>query len=117
MNGVPTGAGNYPPGVTDADPHFGALDDFTSEHPRAERVTVCDDCGRTCYTGELAKQLAQIERLGERLDPGAEVPAGECMCGALAYLLAEELAPRHFSDEELHYDPAELIDPHTEGDL
>jgi hypothetical protein len=79
MIGVPTGAGNYPPGVTDADPHFDALDEFTSEHPRAERITVCDDCGRTCYTGELAKQLAQIERLGERLDPGAEVPAGDAI--------------------------------------
>ena len=32
-------------------------------------------------------RLAQPEELWERLDPGSEVPAGECPdCGALAYL-------------------------------
>lgn len=33
MSGVPTGAGNLPPGVTDNDPHFEGEDDL------------CDDCG------------------------------------------------------------------------
>ena len=29
--GVPTGAGNYPPGVTDNDPHFDGEDEYDEE--------------------------------------------------------------------------------------
>lgn len=48
----------------------------------------CDNCD---WTGdsedETVKTLVQVHHLGERLDPGSEVPAGECPeCGAFVYL-------------------------------
>ncbi|HEV8177677.1 MAG TPA: hypothetical protein VGP44_08320 [Gemmatimonadales bacterium] len=49
-----------------------------------EPLTECDNCRRRCPEGELIEP----SHLWERLDPGAEVPAGECPeCGALAYLV------------------------------
>ena len=47
----------------------------------------CADCGRLWPRGEFPGDIASIEDLYERLDPGSEVPAGECPeCGALCYL-------------------------------
>lgn len=71
---VPTGAGNYPPGVTDADPHFG---------PDPDALPECDYCGAgpgepcapSCHTqtdGEPDVYLDDRERYGERperIDP------------------------------------------------
>lgn len=42
----------------------------------------CGDCGAICTVDDLAKSL-----FPERLDVGGEVPAGECECGALAYVV------------------------------
>lgn len=48
---------------------------------------VCDNCGNRCRLSELVP-LAEVDRLGERIEPGEEVPAGECRkCGALAHLI------------------------------
>lgn len=53
---------------------------------RDRMPAVCDDCGHRCAQDEL-KQLAEIDDLGQRLNAGCEVPAGECPhCGSLAYL-------------------------------
>ena len=47
-------------------------------------LTKCDNCGRKSDT---FKPLSEVEDLHLRLDPGSEVPAGECLkCGALVYL-------------------------------
>lgn len=49
----------------------------------------CDNCGRD---NDNCKPLALASRLGERLDPGSEVPVGECVCcGAFVY--GEESSP------------------------
>lgn len=40
--GVPTGAGNYPPGVTDNDPHF---DSDPDEEPEYDEEWACTWCG------------------------------------------------------------------------
>lgn len=53
----------------------------------------CDNCD---WSGRL-DQLGIIKDAHERLDPGSEMPAGECPeCGALAYLitLPKHLPPR-----------------------
>lgn len=43
-----------------------------------------------CEAEWQESQLAAPHRLWERLDPGSEVPAGECPeCGSLAYLVKE----------------------------
>lgn len=58
-------------------------------------MTVCADCAKETALDSLAKALFQCAGLSERLDPGSEVPAGECECGAFAYLIpthGEQLA-------------------------
>jgi|ERR1051325_1522177 hypothetical protein len=52
-----------------------------------DRLTRCDNCGAECTESELAKSLHEMDGLPERLDPGSEVPAGECACGACAYIV------------------------------
>ena len=48
-----------------------------------ERPVKCDDCE---WTG-LGRELNAVIDIQERIDPGAEVPAGECpKCSALAYV-------------------------------
>jgi hypothetical protein len=43
---------------------------------------VCDNCGHYCAD----EDLKNAKDLGQRLDPGSVVPAGECpKCGALSY--------------------------------
>ena len=52
----------------------------------SKTITVeCDDCGWTGAASDLARQLADVPKLGERLDVGGLVPAGECKCGALCF--------------------------------
>lgn len=47
----------------------------------------CDNCD---WIGP-ATQVDDIQDPGERLDPGSEVPVGECPeCGCLAYLVDGE---------------------------
>jgi hypothetical protein len=47
------------------------------------RLTVCDNCLRQW----VEEELGEIEHPEARIDPGSEVPAGECPeCGALCYL-------------------------------
>ena len=49
----------------------------------SDRPVRCDDCE---WTG-LGHMLNQVSDIEERIDPGAEVPAGQCpKCGALAYV-------------------------------
>lgn len=50
-------------------------------------MTECDNCGRRVLLEDLLRQLEDIEDLRQRISPGCEVPAGECPCGALAYLV------------------------------
>lgn len=38
----------------------------------------CSNCGWEGLTSQLATQLEDCEDLGNRLEPGGEVPAGEC---------------------------------------
>lgn len=50
-------------------------------------LTRCDDCGAEVPQDDLEKSLYEIDSLEDRLDAGSEVPAGECGCGAFAYLV------------------------------
>lgn len=72
------------------------------------------ECGNCDWTGddsmdELGNQtagglipLCDVEDFTERIDPGSEVPAGECPeCGALAYLVEK--------DNQYHKPPRVLI--------
>src|SRR5512147_1201426 len=54
------------------------------------KMTRCADCGAETPEDQLAKPLCECESLTERLDPGSKVPAGECQCGAFAYLITAE---------------------------
>lgn len=46
----------------------------------------CDNCNKA-HAPEDCKTLAECSRVFERLDPGSEVPAGECPdCGAFVYV-------------------------------
>ncbi len=54
----------------------------------ADTWTRCDNCDSRWPKD----QLAPADDLEGRLDPGSEVPAGECPeCGALAYLVVSPL--------------------------
>lgn len=49
-------------------------------------IAACDNCGSVTEADDLVP-LDEVPDLGERLEPGSVVPAGECReCGALAYL-------------------------------
>ena len=53
--------------------------------------TKCANCGETT-TQEDIRPLYELPNLYERLDPGSEVPAGECReCGAFVYLIPQEV--------------------------
>lgn len=50
----------------------------------------CDNCGFVCDEDELGAGLSDTPDLGERLEPGSVVPAGECpKCGCLSYVMEE----------------------------
>lgn len=51
------------------------------------RPVKCGNCAWTGYDGdEGMDDLTHCKALGERLDPGCTVPAGECVeCGAFVY--------------------------------
>lgn len=48
---------------------------------------LCDNCGST---NAPARALVDCMNLAQRLDPGSVVPAGECQCGSLTYLVTED---------------------------
>lgn len=51
-----------------------------------DRTATCDNCGGQ-FDLDLIVPLESCRDLGERLDPGSVVPAGECPeCGAFCYL-------------------------------
>ena len=51
------------------------------------KMCKCDNCLWTGTEEELGTPLKDCKDLGQRLDPGSVVPAGECPdCGCLAYL-------------------------------
>lgn len=51
-------------------------------------AVACDNCDWSGVESDLDATLESVPHLCERLDPGSEVPAGECPeCGALAYLV------------------------------
>ena len=51
-----------------------------------KRPVKCADCGWTGHDDKGMKALRYCDALGERLDPGCVVPAGECdECGAFVY--------------------------------
>jgi hypothetical protein len=74
--------------------YWGRPDDATVLAPSVEAaadLARCDDCGKVSPLAELKTP----ERLGERLDPGGMVPAGECPhCGALAYPVSALIGSR-----------------------
>jgi hypothetical protein len=49
----------------------------------------CDDCGKITPIVELHA----VSDIGERLDAGSIVPAGQCECGSLAYIVDERAPP------------------------
>ena len=65
----------------------------------AGKIVECDNCGWRRewnedeeYDPDVACNqlipLLYVHDLGERLDPGSVVPAGECpLCGAFAYII------------------------------
>lgn len=62
-----------------------------SESSKTKTQTVeCANCGDTFEQDEI-HPLEEVVDLNLRLDPGSEVPAGECPhCGALCYLIRTE---------------------------
>jgi len=58
--------------------------DADRERSEQEPMTACDNCGHQWRQSDLEEP----KDIWQRLDPGAEVPAGECpACGALCYLI------------------------------
>lgn len=52
-------------------------------------------CGNCNWVGEPATVFPDIPDLLQRVEPGGEVPSGECpKCGALCYLVANKPRPR-----------------------
>lgn len=48
----------------------------------------CDDCGTEWKENDIKVLLPDIPHLFERIEPGEEVPFGECPdCGALVHLI------------------------------
>jgi hypothetical protein len=55
-------------------------------------AVVCGNCDWEGKETQLGRTLTEVHHLWERLNPGSEVPAGECArCGCFAYL--KEPAP------------------------
>lgn len=52
------------------------------------------ECGNCGPIKRIAKELIYVEGLNQRLDPGDTVPAGECECGALAYVVEPDKPTR-----------------------
>lgn len=57
----------------------------------ADRPCECNNCDWKGLESGLRCDLGGIEDLFERIDPGDEVPAGECPeCGCLAFLVEQK---------------------------
>jgi hypothetical protein len=51
----------------------------------------CDNCQWEGDEEQLGRTLVEVHHLGERLDPGSIVPAGECPeCSCFAYLVTAD---------------------------
>lgn len=61
----------------------------------------CDNCSKV-FEDDQIRELWDTPDLHERLDPGGEVPSGECKeCGALCYIIKsqeERLARIHIAN-------------------
>jgi len=68
----------------------GCGDEVHCPPPSVDPVRLICDCCGTSETVErltLDARLAAVPRLLDRIEPGGEVPAGECRsCGALVYV-------------------------------
>jgi len=51
-----------------------------------DRPVACGNCDWEGIEPELGREMADLDRLWDRLSPGSEVPVGECPeCFSLAY--------------------------------
>jgi hypothetical protein len=58
----------------------------TKDDQSERQLVTCDNCGWGGSASQLKSRWPDITALIERLDPGGEVPAGECpACRSLAY--------------------------------
>ena len=56
----------------------------------AQHLCECDNCGNQYQLPDRRIRLEDVDDLTARMDPGGEVPVGECpACGALCYLVRE----------------------------
>lgn len=61
-----------------------------SNHVETDRPVECDNCDWKGTEKQMRAEFCDVEDLHELIEPGKEVPAGECPeCGALAYLMKE----------------------------
>jgi hypothetical protein len=61
---------------------------FPERHRASQNSPVCrcDDCSKVWHENQVVP-MYRVRDLQERLDPGGEVPVGECpACGALCYI-------------------------------
>ena len=80
--------------VTDDEPDISLFSDdeslFSEDgSSRKPRQMCCDNCGLHFNEDDVMAQYPNIPDLLERMEPGCEVPFGECPdpeCGALVYL-------------------------------
>ena len=57
------------------------------------KICKCNNCGWRGAEAEIGVPLKDCKGLGERLNPGSEVPVGECPdCGCLAYHIKDTAA-------------------------
>lgn len=55
------------------------------------KMCKCANCSWKGTEAEISVPLKDCKDLGERLDPGSEVPVGECPdCGCLAYRVKDD---------------------------
>lgn len=63
-------------------------DSHVADRGVPDRPCHCQNCGWRFMERQLKCDLEEIPNLTERLEPGGEVPIGECPeCGSLAYLV------------------------------
>ena len=64
-----------------------AICNWKNTEEQAHPTYKCDNCGKRYADDDERIAMDKIKDLSMRVDPGCEVPAGECPeCGALVYL-------------------------------